>query len=87
MSPGTSVKLSDSTETTVAISKIMSFVFELCRVRPFTRVITARLFPSPASSLVTIQGPRGPKLSSALPLNHWLWARCTSRAETSFMMV
>ena len=71
----------------VFTSKIMVLVEPVCMRSPFTSSHMPSFCTSLISSLVTSQGPSGPKVSQPLPFIHWpprsIWY---SRSETSLQM-
>src|SRR6476660_6110852 len=69
-SPGSSTKNCEQYQTRCLQSKIMVLVLPRWRFSPLTSSHMSRRCGSLISSLVTNQGPRGPKLSELLPLIH-----------------
>jgi hypothetical protein len=86
-SPGSRVKPCESTAIHSSTAKIIFEVWLDWRVSPFTRSVMLRVCGSGISSAVTSTGPIGQNVSSDLPLNHWPWRFCRSRAVTSLTMV
>ena len=74
-------------ETMYAGVKISMLVDSDCLTSELTRVVSVRSSGFPISSLVTIQGPRGAKVSMLLPLNHCFSLNCASRSVTSLRQV
>src|SRR5216683_1340090 len=70
-SPGSSTMNCEQYQTICSQSKIIVLVEPFCRVSPFTVSSMSRCCGSLTSSLVTSQGPIGPKVSQPLPLVHW----------------
>src|SRR5689334_17842068 len=86
MSPGSITKNCEQYHTRCSQPKIMVLVEPRWRFSPLTSSHIDRFCGSLTSSLVTNQGPIGPKLSQPLPLFHWppersIW---NTRSDTSF---
>src|SRR3954453_5740269 len=70
-SPGSITKNCEQYQTMCGISKIIVLVLPRWRFSPFTSSHMSRVLTFFTSSLVTSQGPSGPKVSQPLPLVHW----------------
>ena len=86
-SPGSSTMNCEQYQTMCATPKIMVLVLPLWRFSPLTSSHMSSFCTSLISSVVTSQGPSGPKVSQPLPLVHWpprsIWKL---RSETSLQM-
>src|SRR3954469_2835003 len=86
-SPGSITKNCEQYQTMCGISKIIVLVLPRWRFSPFTSSHMSSVLTFLISSLVTSQGPSGPKVSQPLPLVHWpprsIW---NCRSETSLQM-
>ncbi len=85
MSPGSMTKNCEQYQTRCSQPNTMVRVLPRWRFSPFTSSHMFRLCGFLISSLVTNQGPIGPKVSQPLPLSHWppersIWK---ARSETS----
>ena len=86
-SPACSDRPADTCSMMAGTSNSMSDVLASCRSSPFTSITSCRFCASGTALRCTTQGPIGQKVSSDLPLNHWPWRFCRSRAVTSLMIV
>src|SRR5215813_13271860 len=87
-SPGSSTKNCEQYQTRCLQSKIMVLVLPRWRFSPLTSSHMSRRCGSLISSLVTSQGPSGPKVSELLPLIHCPASSTSqSRLLDSFGMV